>query len=233
MNNNSKFNLIYNICTVFQNPILYFNISNLKNYLHKFNNKKIINLNYDNLSFAENLIKEHFSEYTDIEFTFTENTTELHEVEPFINKLLPKVASIEENEYTFYGNVKGVSRYRHEYESVSILWTYTLHKENLENFNKIKNILDQYPTCGCFKINKPYTALGFVPWHFSGTHFWINNKKLFSKPNWKSIHVNRYGVEGYPATHFSTEEGYCIKYPLENGMENIYDLVNWEKFYRR
>lgn len=232
MNENNKFNLIYNICVVFQNPILYYNISNLKTYLYKFNGKKIININYDDLNFAENLVKEQFSEYQDIQFVFTKNTSELHEVEPFIDKLLPSIYSLDDNEYTYYGNAKGVSRYRHEYESVSLLWTYTLHKENLQDFNKIVEILQKYSCCGCFKINIPYTALGFVPWHFSGTHFWFKNKSLFSKSTWRTIYGNRYGVEGYPATHFNTNESYCIKYPLENGMENIYNLNNWEKFYR-
>jgi hypothetical protein len=227
------YNLIYNLCISFVNPILYFNISNLKRYIHKFNGKKIINITHSDINFAKQFVLDNFSEYNDIHFFYTENTPEFHEVSPFIEKLLPSVFSTDENEYTFYGNSKGVSRYRDPIrESVSLLWASTLYHENLKDFNRIPEILSQYSCCGCFKLNKPFTAVSFVNWHFSGTFFWFNNKKLFSKTNWKQIYGSRYGVEGYMATHFPTEQSFCLAYELPEGKEDIYNWNNWEAFYR-
>jgi hypothetical protein len=227
------YNLIFNLCISFVNPILYFNISNLKRHLQKFNGKKIINITHSDIVFAKQFVESNFSEYTDIQFFYTENTLEVHEIDPFINKLLPTVYSVNEDEYTFYGNSKGVSRYGDpSKEFVSLLWAYNLYEENLKDFDNICSILKNNACCGCFKINKPFTALSFVPWHFSGTFFWFNNKKLFSKNTWKQIFPSRYGVEGYPATHFSSEEAFCLAYELPEGMEDIYNLKNWENFYK-
>jgi hypothetical protein len=227
------YNLIYNLCISFVNPILYFNVSNLKRYIHKFNGKKIINITYSDLDFAKQFVKENFSEFPEIQFFYTENTPEFHEVTPFIEKLMPAVFSTNENEYTFYGNSKGVSRYRDpSKESVSIMWAATLYYENLKDFNRIPEILSKYSCCGCFKLNRPYTAVSFVNWHFSGTFFWFNNKKLFSKDTWRQIYGSRYGVEGYMATHFPTEESFCLAHELPDGKEDIYNWNNWESFYR-
>ena len=230
---NYTYNLIYNLCITFINPILYFNISNLKRFILNFNGKKIINVTYDkDIDFAVNFIKENFSEYDDIQFIYTQNHPELHETVPFINELLPRVFSTNENEFTFYGHSKGVSRYKHEIEALCLLWIYTLYQENLKNFNLISQVLNKYSCCGCLRINKPYTALSFVSWHFSGTFFWFNNNKLFSKQNWQTIFGSRYGVEGYLGTHFNLEESYCLAYNIPEGKENIMDTNNWEIFYK-
>jgi len=228
----NKYNLIYNICLTNINPILYFNLSNLKRYLHKFNGKKIINVNYLDKDFAEEFILTYFKEFDDITFYFTNNndTNGWYELKPFMNKLLPSVYSLNDNEYTFYGHTKGVTRYNHPTEFVCLLWAHTMYTKNLDNLEYITNILQTYACCGTFKLNKPFTALSFVPWHYSGAFFWFRNKSLFEK-DWQNFYPNVYGLEGYLPTHFSTEEAFSIQPELPDGYEDIYMKHNWEKFY--
>jgi hypothetical protein len=235
------YNLIYNLCLIDTNPILYFNISNLKKYLHKFNHKKIINVNYRDYAFAKQFVETHFKDHPDIEFIFSDNELNngWYELTPFITKLMPRVYSLNKNEFTFYGHSKGVTRYlsstqKHSEESQSqdficLLWAYTMYHKNLENFNDISNILQNYSCCGTLKLNKPYTALSFVPWHYSGSFFWLNNYKIFSK-NWEMFYPNIYGIEAYPATHFNSSEAYSIKPELPLGYEDTYSKKSWEQF---
>lgn len=227
-----KYNLIYNICLTNINPILYFNLSNLKRYLPKFNGKKIINVNYIDKPSAENFIEKYFKDFKDIIIYYTNNneTNGWYELTPFMYKLLPSVYSLDENEYTFYGHTKGVTRYHHHTEFVCLLWAHTMYTKNLDNFEYISNILKQYDCCGTFKLNRPFTALSFVPWHYSGAFFWFKNKSIFSK-NWKKFHQSIYGLEGYLPTHISTEMAFSIPPELPEGNEDIYMKHNWEVFY--
>lgn len=226
------YNLIYNLCLTHVNPILYFNISNLKRYIHKFNGKKIINVNFDNEDFAKKFIDDQFKNFDNINFNFTNNseTGGWYELHPFINKLMPSVYSLNDNEYTFYAHTKGVTRYNHPTELVCLLWSYSMYTKNLEDFNYIASILQKYSCCGTFKLNRPFTALSFVPWHYSGAFFWFNNKKIFSR-DWKKYYPSIYGLEGYLATHCDTSEAFSIPPELPFGHEDIYDKNNWQKFY--
>lgn len=226
------YNLIYNLCLINTNPILYFNLSNLKRYLSKFNGKKIINVNHNNESFAKQFVEKYFKDYG-IKFYFTNNseTNGWYELKPFMEKLLPTVYSLNDNEYTFYGHTKGVTRYNHPTEFVCLLWAHTMYTKNLDNFDYISSILKDYECCGTFKLNRPFTALSFVPWHYSGAFFWFKNQSLFSK-DWQKFYPNVYGLEGYMATHFSSEEAFSIEPELPEGFEDIYMKHNWEHFYK-
>lgn len=228
-----KYNLLYNLSLIQVNPILYFNIFNLLRYINKFNGKKIINVNYIDKSFAEDFVKKTFKEIPDIEFHFTNNneTNGWYELWPFITKMLPSVYSLNENEYTFYGHTKGVTRYNHETEFICLLWAYTMYTNNLDNFEYIADILKDYHCCGTFKLDRPYTALSFVPWHYSGTFFWFKNKSIFSR-DWQTFYPNLYGLEGYLGTHFSSSEAFSIPPELPAGYEQIYLKENWEHFYK-
>lgn len=211
---------------------MYFNIAQIKKHLHKFNGKKIININYENLCQAESFIKENFIEDYKISFSYTKNEQgEFSEVRPFIDKLIPSVYSLNENEYTFYAHTKGVTRFRSKDNFISLLWAYTMYDKNLNDFNFISKILEKYSCCGCLKLNKPYTCLSFVPWHYSGAFFWFNNKKLFSK-NWQNIKPVMHGLEGYMATHFTSEEAHSIEPSLPDGFEDTYNPEHWVNFYR-
>ena len=235
------YNLIYNLCLVEENPILYFNISNLKRYLHKFNHKKIINVNYEDYNFAKNFVETFFKEYDDIDFVFSDNSQNngWYELTPFMNKLLPSVYSLNSNELTFYAHTKGVTRYHNKpkgertevpsQDFICLLWAYTMYSKNLEDFNKISSILNTYSCCGTLKLDRAFSALSFVPWHYSGAFFWFNNQKLFSR-DWQRFYPSIYGLEGYMATHFDTIEAYSIPPELPFGNEDTYQKSSWEKF---
>jgi len=226
-------NLIYHIYAEKTNPILTFNIENLKKYIHKFNGKKVININYEEENSADFIIDSIKKNNSNVEFFLTKNkeTGGLYELYPFVTKLLPSIASNNENEFTFYAHAKGVTRYNSEKEFISLLWANLMYTKNLDDFGYINNILEKYPCAGCLKINKPYTALSFVNWHYSGAFFWFRNKDLFSR-EWKKCYNSIYGLEGYLATHFSSKEAFSIDPELPDNHEDIYKKENWEYFYK-
>ncbi len=232
---NIKYNLIYHLCLTSINPMLYFNLSNLKKYLPKFNGKKVINVNFDeNQSFAEDFISNYFKDFPDIKFFFTKNseTNGWYELSPFITKLMPEVFSLNEKEYTFYGHTKAVTHYNHPRESViSVLWPHTMYTKNLDDFEFISKILETYECCGTFKLNKPYSALSFVNWHYSGAFFWFKNKSIFSK-EWQKFYPDVHGLEGYLATHLDSSKAYGIQPDLPDFLPNILDKYTWENIYK-
>lgn len=227
---NSKFNLIYNLCLSKFNPITSFNIRHLLTYLPKFNGKKVININYDNLSQAEGFVNKAFNDFSDIDFFFTDNasTSGKHELVPFINKLMPAVESTDDNEYTFYGHTKGISHYGSQHETQVLYWANIMYYKNLSNFDLIENILQKYCCCGTLKINQPLSVLSFVKWHYSGSFFWLKNKEIFSRDYRSHYSKNKYGIEGYPAWHFGTEQAYGIPPNLSPPNTHSYTKQTWE-----
>jgi len=224
------YNLIYHLCLININPIVYFNIREIKQHLHKFNGKKIINVNYDDLNIAQNFIQTNFSEYQDICFVFTDNSSvkTAYEILPFINKLMPMVYSLNDNEYTFYGHSKGVTKYYTSANLACLLWAYTMYNRNLTNFDYISTILKNYSCCGTLKIDKPIGPLHFVPWHYSGAFFWFKNKDIFSK-TWQNFYHDRFGLEGYLGMHIDSKMAYAISPKFIDGYENPYEMKNWNK----
>ena len=95
----------------------------------------------------------------------------------------------------------------------------------------VEEILKKYPCCGILKKGyhkKDEWCHYDVPWHFSGTFFWFNNKRLFSK-DWKNINVlNRFGVETYLSNYFSDKEAFCLKYNLKREHYNPFSLNVWK-----
>jgi len=228
-----KYNLLYHIYLNKNNIMLKYNLFLLKEHLTKFNGKKIININYDtNVEYAKAFAHFHFGSYHDIEIILTSNDeSPLRETYVFFNKLLPKVYSLNEYEYTFFGHAKGVTRYQTHKDLILFLWCHTLYSRNLNNFNNIANILDTHTCCGTLKIDEPIhfpDNLGVFPWHYTGAFFWFNNKKIFSKPNWHDHIQSRYGIETYLPRLVNSKEAFGI---LPHMTGDTHDILNWEKTY--
>jgi hypothetical protein len=197
-----------------------------------FNGKKIININYNNLEDAKFVIEQYFYHHNDIEWILTPNNEHIfNESYIFINKLLPKINSLNDHEITFMAHAKGVTRYRYQHDFPLFLWIHTLYQQNLTNPKKICSILKNYSCCGTLKINNiTYFPdnIGNVPWHYSGAFFWFNNKKLFSNPNWSIPITSRYILEVYLSNFFDTEEAFGIEPHMVGDTHNIH---NWENTY--
>lgn len=226
-----KFNLIYHIYFPGQeNLILQYNIYLLKQYINKFNGKKIININFiGDINNAKVFIDKYFDIYHNIEFIYTPNDeSSLCETYIFFNKLLPRVYSLDDYEYTFFGHTKGVHKWsQNDQNMIFFLWCHTLYSRNLQDTNNIANILDTYTCCGTLKRNQPIHFLenaGYHTWHYTGAFFWFNNKKLFSKPNWYDHHGSRYGLETYLPRILDSKEAFGLSPDM---IGDTHDLNSW------
>ena len=69
--------------------------------------------------------------------------------------------------------------------------------------------------------------LKYVGWHYSGTFFWVNNKKLFSNDNWNQVdglyNPHRHGVEMYFGHVFNKISGFEI---LTSNQKHLYQQEN-------
>jgi hypothetical protein len=99
--------------------------------------------------------------------------------------------------------------------------------KNDEWKNNIDVVLSLNPCCGTYFWQESKTNARFTPfrqyrhWHFAGTFWWVNLKRLFSKPDWRKMNQNRFGVEDYLPLHFQPEEAFKLGSPRP---ERPYDI---------
>ena len=209
------------------NEMLGINLEYLAKYIHLFNGAKVINIVRGTglLSPDEfiSLLESKQISTDKIIFTLSENSP-LGETEPFIEKLLPAVRSLERNQITFYCHTKGVSKSTFD---IPRIWAKLMWEHNLEDIDNVDRVLRQYPCCGVLKKGPGTIQDLKVPWHFSGTFFWFKNYQLFSK-DWHQIDNHRCGVEAYLAKYFPSESAHCLKYELKPKHGDTRRLMTWK-----
>ena len=80
------------------------------------------------------------------------------------------------------------------------------------------------------KLPNKRDKLKYVGWHYSGTFFWVNNKKLFSNSKWNDVDglyndPHRHGVEMYFGHVFNEISGFEI---LTSNQRHLYQQENWD-----
>jgi len=222
-------NLIYHLCPLTKNEEWKLNVSELLKYIDIFNNKKVISICCGKSLEDPEVVKSMFD--SDVEFIEIENNPKVGELASFL-PLFSRVHSLNENENTFYAHTKGVHRTEIDKSIIKNmrLWRNCMYKHCLRDPLKIERILKDHVCCGCFKgVDKK-----FVPktnFHFAGTFFWFNNKKVFSNPNWKEIPYSKFGIEVYLGRHFNPNEAHCLFGKGTMGWM-FYNSSAWPKYIR-
>lgn len=205
-------NLLYNCCPLTSNEEWRLNIERLNHYADVFNGRRIVLLKTGEGLLTPAEAKQAFS--FDAEFIEVRNNPVIGEVEGFIDAL-GLLESLNPDEATFYAHTKGTWRIAAEPDKTTSvrLWRNKMYDKCLGDVAEVEAVLRQYACAGCFKIDRGIftesSALD-VPFHFSGTFFWLNHARLFSKPNWREVHATRHGVEAYPGQHFTAAESFCF-----------------------
>jgi hypothetical protein len=204
-------NLLYNCCPFAGNEEWRLNVERLNRYADVFNGRRIVLLKTGEGLHQPEVAKQAFS--FDAEFIEVGNDPVLGEVAGFIDALY-LLQSRDPNEATFYAHTKGITRAAEPDKLISVrLWRNQMYEKCLGDVAAVEAALSQHSTAGCFKIHKGIfneSSSIDVPFHYSGTFFWLNHERLFSKPDWTEIHTTRHGVEGYPGLHFEPEEAFCF-----------------------
>lgn len=201
------------------------NLETLAKYREVFNGRTLFVIAYDELSEdpleVQREVRVFFPRAW---FWLVQNDKALGETVGFMQGL-ELLESTSSEEITFYAHAKGVS-YEDKQDLVPRIreWREDMYRECLSNIPKIEAALTVYPCAGCFKKYGPWSPFAGVSWHYSGTYFWLKHSTLFSKPDWRFIYQHRFGVEVYPSTHFTKEQGYCL---YKDHYRDRTDFMNW------
>jgi len=207
-----KLNFIYHFAP-YKNDIFEYHIDKLRQHLPKFNNKKVINIVEGNEFHSKEYVMEKLSGF-DIEFTSTINNPAHREAYSFFTKLLPKVESLNENEFTFFGHSKSCTNRRQQDRFISQhrLWTDYCYKYTLDDIDDVIEKMDSYDAYGPFvRTTGLSKAVADTTWHYSGTFFWFKNSAIFSK-DWserKFNYHNGYEAEAFIGKMITEDRGYC------------------------
>lgn len=190
------------------------NLSVIKSYLPIFNGKKIITVATDRTTLSIKQVKDKLGD--DLEYIHIQNSP-LGETTNFLH-MLEQVMSVSNDDIIFYGHTKGVTANSSSTEISVTRWRYEMYSHCLGRIKEVDQILTTttpYVCCGCFKVGADFIypeqiMVHHIPWHFSGSFFWINAKKLAAY-NWKQIIPCRHGVEAYLGGIVPSEKAYCLE----------------------
>jgi hypothetical protein len=186
------------------NEFANYNINLLNRYLSTFNGQRIVKIAVDDLTKDVNHLINLFPN-CDIEIV--QNNKETRESEYFIQSLKEIKDT---NSITFFAHNKG-SKSGNPGNNVIKNWLLSMYFFNLEDsyLTKIENELNNEKTfSGIMRITTPCPPWVESDWHYSGTFFWFNTKKLFDISGWNDFKKGRFSVESYPGKMVNLEQSY-------------------------
>lgn len=199
------------------------NLELLNRYCNSFNGQKIIKIALDDLT------KDHsnlINLFNGFDVQVVQNNKENRESEYFIES----IKEIQDtNSITFFAHNKGGSN-RPEVNVIK-LWLFSMYFFNLEP-EYILKIQDELNSdkifSGIMRITTPCPPWVPSEWHYSGTFFWFNTKKLLSIENWDIMEKNRFAVESYPGNKVNQIQSHA-NICSANFNFNTYSPEIWKK----
>lgn len=169
-------------------------ISQLLQYHHVFNGRKILVIAVDQHTVPQQKVLELINQLG-AEVFWVHNDPALGETRHFLEKL-SLLESKDPDEATFYAHAKGVTQ-TGPWLNGAMSWSKAMYTLNLANVDAVDRALSVYGAVGCFRHFLNHAG---SRWCYGGTFFWMKHSTLFSRP-WRSIELSRFGVEGYLGKH--------------------------------
>lgn len=211
--------LFYNLCAFVRNDEWKRNIDELAPHLDLFTGRRLVVVRTGPDIVPPEEVKAYFPGRA--EFVCFPNNPRLGETANFID-MLETFYPATEDEALFYAHTKGVRYVCEPHKMVPVWrWRQTMLKECLKNIAKVEEVLKTKACCGTYYYGsdmkkerfRPLRPPRHMPWHYSGTFWWVNLKTLFSKPNWREIDQNYLAVENYLCKHISQDEAGRVGQP--------------------
>jgi hypothetical protein len=202
----------------------------LKRYSHIFDGQKILYLATDKEPENKEEILSLFGFLGEITYKFVKNDPELRESKYFI----PMINEIRDrNSLTFFGHSKGLTT---EGSPDSMMdWIISMYYFNLEPLylpNIWNSLYGDSVFAGILRKDIPCPPCVSSNWHYSGTFFWFNTKKVFER----SLDFYKYGrfeVESFPGNHSDVSKSYCEeRFTWDNNFDARYSFF-WANFFDR
>jgi hypothetical protein len=207
------------------NEFATYNIKLINRYLKLFNGQRIIKIAVDDLSIDNSHLIDLFP---NCEIELVQNNTETRESEYFIESLKEIKDT---NSLTFFAHNKG-SKNGGVGNDVNKIWLLSMYFFNLEELylTTIESSLKEDKIfSGIMQITIPCPPWVTTDWHYSGTFFWFNTKKLFDIDGWDIFEKGRFSVEGYPGKMVDVSKSH-VTLCTENYNWNSYLPKIWNKY---
>lgn len=126
---------------------------------------------------------------------------------------------------TFYAHAKGV---KHGPITPAIRsWVEMMYRVNLDEWPKARSALESFPVVGALKQHFHVAHLSNCHnWHFAGTFFWMRNRDVFQRPEWRQLVGGYYSVELWPGRLFRANEAFCL---FGEDLGDLYDATTWNQ----
>jgi len=195
----------------------YININNIPDYIYQhlfllekykdiFNGHCIIFIATDDkiTPIVESILKSFFNFLPNATLKVVKNHPENRESEYFIEQLELLKSLDNDESITFYGHSKGTT---YDTDICVLKWLVAMYYFNLETLVTVEKNLESNLFSGVFRVDIPCPPWVCVDWHYSGTFFWFNTKKLFGLDNWSEFNIDRFSTESFPATKCDISSG--------------------------
>jgi hypothetical protein len=192
-------NLTMHIWPVRGTGVWQWNVSQVLRRMRQFNGQRVVSVVTDGKTDTLAAVVAAFQgTIPRSNFIHSTNDPTIGEVVGF-HEMMRRVENIDPRQQTFYCHAKGV-RYplKHKYAPQVRKWAGVMYESLLDHPALIDQQMKTFPVTGSFlKASPGFSKVG-CEWHYSGTFFWFNNKKVFSQASWERLARAYWGVEAWP-----------------------------------
>ena len=204
------------------------NLDQILRRIDLFNGKRVLGIVTDSTTETANAVKAHVAGHG-FEFFEAANKKKLGEVVTFV-PTMERVASTDPNGVTFRCHAKGSKHKPFGGEPQTVQrWAAAMYETLLDDWPAVADALESHTLAGSFKR---YVGMGKIPYHYSGTFYWLRNHKVFSNPRWRQVAKTYAGVEMWPAVVASDSEAACLfsDYADAKTVGDAYLEKNWSAY---
>jgi hypothetical protein len=219
--------LAYHVYPVRGNGVWQWNVRQLLRRIDLFNGRRAVGIAVDGRTDNPREVMAAFrGEVDDHDFVVVRNKPELREVATF-EPLFERMQTREANRCLLYAHAKAVIR---GFGSPSHRWAEALSETCLDHWPLVEEQLVRHRLTGPFRWrNRAWPEQSRATWFYSGSWVWYRSRHLFAR-NWREINRFIFGIEPYPALHFSHDESGCL-FGDEPG--DLYQDETWQKRFNR
>ena len=207
-----------------------FNLNLIKKYSHVFDGEQIIKVAYDDVNISDDArqwTRDLFLFFDNPKIEIVKNNPDTRESEYFIES----IKEIENDDsLTFFCHNKGNTHTLPNIKNNLFNWIFSMYFFNLDEelFSRIeKPLLNEITFSGVLRKTLDCTPWVCAPWHFSGTFFWFNTKRLKENPNWDKFDKGRFSVEAYPGQMADLRHSYSNFVSLNHDFNALFDDSFW------
>ncbi len=216
----AKFHLLYHIYPR-PAPMLLLNLERIIRMRHLFDGKMLFSvvqgeMELISISQIEAYLRRRLVDHRPEQLEFFGVSNSNSEARAFFDTLLPQVAA-EDDAFTFFAHTKGIRPERCGNPCV-LLWTHWLYEQSLLSRERLLEILPRFAAAGCFRMRGHPPGQRQAAWHFSGTFFWLNHARVFSR-DWQPLNREQFAAEGWLGSLLPLEETCCL---FGDGQGNLY-----------